>query len=276
MKYLLGIGFFLKKRYKKNPSVRVFLDDTFIDEFYIDENLESKRQWLSDPTHWIYEKQEWIWHFTYSGPKAQPLSKPRPLNRYGMDFCRRFRYYILDYQDLKNSSKLRFEIDNNDTNYTNGFMTRSTLIDLSKIFLIPCKYVNFFKKIEKQDLRLEFNEKIVPSMYCYNLDPKERNYQLTSTNIHSKKVKYPFEGYPFQFSCYWNDKVCQFPENVGGSGVLTVDIKQNQHGCIIFGHPEVDHPGVYDEKYDQWAFPISEKFFNFADRIDVDKYRYED
>ena len=83
------------------------------------------------------------------------------------------------------------------------------------------------------------------------------------------------EGYPFIFRCSWNDKVCEWPENVGGSGVLTVDLK-NQHGVVRFDHPEVNHPGLYDKKLSQWGFPISEKFFNIADRIDVDKYQYED
>lgn len=281
MKYLLGLGFFLKEKYRRNPLVRVFIDDTFIDEFYIGENLKSKIQWLSDPSHWIYQEQKknWIWYNAddnkYSGTDPNK-SKHRLLDRHEMDFPKMFKSYIIDQEMLEKSTKLRFEIDNNDTNYTNGFMTKSTLVDMSKIFLIPCKFVNLFKKIEKQSLRLEFNSKIVPSMYCYDKDPEERNYQLIHTLMPTRQRHFEYkdywEGYPFLFRCNWNGTICDWSENIGGSGVLTVDIKQNENGFITFDHPEIDHPGLYNRTLSQWGFPISEKFFSIADSIDVHKY----
>lgn len=278
MKYLLGLGFFLKEKYKNEPLVKISLDSTFIDEYHISENVQSSNKWLSDPTHWVYyqwTKKNWIWRSNNQSVNPDnPLDKtyPRLLDTNDIDFPKRFKCYIIDQDLLKCSTKLICKVYNNDNNYTNGFMTKSTIVDLSKAFLLPCRYVDFFKKIEQKNLRREFNEKIVPSLYSYEGDSRERNYQL----IHTKRpndTKYS-EGYPFQIKCNWNKQECEFPDSIGGTGVLSIPLKENQNGVVMFDQREQEHYDLYNSKIIE-GFPISEKFFSIADKISIDKYLYE-
>jgi hypothetical protein len=280
MKYLLGLGFFIKERYKKNPRVRLFIDQTFIDEFDITTNAKNDHEWLSDSEHWIHKKQEedWIWfnrRKNYGENESRLVKQKNQLTLHtDKDFPDGIRCYLLDQELLKRSNKIKCEVYNNDTNNTNGFMSRSTLLDLSQIFLLPCRYIDFFRKKERKDLRCEFNSKIVPPMCRNSKDPNERNYKLIlyDYNLHGRSGD--DQGYPFRSTCFWDDKVCQWPENIGGSGVLTLDLHKNHQGMIILQDPTQKNKEYYDydHKVAQWAFPVSAKFFSIAEKIMVDKY----
>ena len=55
MKYLLGIGFVVTQKYRKDPIVRVNIDDRFIDEFSLDDNPNYDKDWLLNFDPWIYK-----------------------------------------------------------------------------------------------------------------------------------------------------------------------------------------------------------------------------
>ena len=46
MKYLLGVGFVVTEKYKKDPIVRVNIDDTFIDEFTLSKWPNYDEKWF--------------------------------------------------------------------------------------------------------------------------------------------------------------------------------------------------------------------------------------
>ena len=57
------------------------------------------------------------------------------------------KFYQLDLPDVKEHS-IKLEVKNNDSNYNNGFMTKSTLIKLHTCNLVPCDdYQYVFNKI---------------------------------------------------------------------------------------------------------------------------------
>ena len=53
MKYLLGIGFVVTQKYKKDPIVRVSIDDRFVDEFTVSESPDYDKNWMLDFDPWV-------------------------------------------------------------------------------------------------------------------------------------------------------------------------------------------------------------------------------
>lgn len=107
------------------------------------------------------------------------------------------RFYQLDLTGAWKHS-IRLEIKNSDSNYNNGFMTKSTLIKFHTCLLVPC------------------------NDYQYVLD--------TIKSTHNFKFQEPrstaFDLIPYLF---WKDKKNNCVENVshltiGGSGVFACDL----------------------------------------------------
>jgi len=124
MKYylILGIEF---QRYRKLADIHVFLDDRLIDSFYMKRDSgvgdmlpHVDHTWYKkyNRRHWL-ERDDWI-----------EIWKTRP---------KYFKVYCLDEKDLNNN--LEIKVDNSQSNYTNGFMTKSSLIKFSMIGLVPKK-----------------------------------------------------------------------------------------------------------------------------------------
>ena len=67
MKYLLGIGASLREKYRQFPSIRVCLDDQFLDEYNVEDLRARKDHWYSDPSHWVYDdSKSWMYHSGYN------------------------------------------------------------------------------------------------------------------------------------------------------------------------------------------------------------------
>jgi len=107
------------------------------------------------------------------------------------------KFYQLNLPDIKEHS-IKLKIKNSDSNYSNGFMTKSTLIKLHTCNLVPCDdYQYVFNKIYSNN----------------NLMAKE----LDIVN---------FNLIPYLF---WRDEQQNFIKNVshltiGGSGTFTCDL----------------------------------------------------
>ena len=57
MKYLLGLGFIVTQKYKKDPTARVYIDDTFIDELSLVDCPNCTKLWQRDTNIWIYQRE---------------------------------------------------------------------------------------------------------------------------------------------------------------------------------------------------------------------------
>ena len=97
---ILALGFYCDI-YKKSPNVRLFLNDTFIDEFDID---------------------------PFSSLDAGMPS---------------IKLYQINLVDAVGTYNIKLQIKNNDSNYNNGFMTKSTLIKLYTFSLFNSKNTDY-------------------------------------------------------------------------------------------------------------------------------------
>ena len=275
MKYLLGIGFVVTQKYRKDPIVRVNIDNRFIDEFSLDDNPNYDKDWLLNFDPWIYKAP-----FTDWDNHKQPWLKIK-LNQ-GV-FPKKFKLYVLDEKQLQDKKQLVLDIQNSDSNYTNGFMTKSTLLDF-RTFLIPIKYFKFFHH-DGYKIRNEFNEEIIHESFAsekYNDNPyeikDEKRYYMTSDRLAlDLQFLRRIEGYPFAYKIFWNgaqlDK-WQF----GGNGQLTIDLLTKKSGTVMFDPCDEEVIRLQKEnKVDQSpGFYISQKFFSMVHQNMFDKYLYNE
>ena len=118
MRYLLVVGFACEI-YRKKPRARIFVDDRFIDEFNIQEHKEVfsiKRKTNMFPRR----LQDIENQFTIIEKKFPEL-----------------KFYQLNIDKNKKDLKLCIDINNNDSNYNNGFLSKSTLIQLNFFYFFP-------------------------------------------------------------------------------------------------------------------------------------------
>ena len=125
MQYVLGLAILCKK-YKKNPIARLFIDNQFIDEFVIDNTTK-----LFNDAQWITDKGD------------------GKLGSLRLSFANKYKIFEIDKKIFKDNSKIVLEIQNKDSNWMNGFMTKSTLINIHNIFLIPKSLLKRYRLIFK-------------------------------------------------------------------------------------------------------------------------------
>ena len=118
--------------YKQPPQIRFYLGDKFIDEMTIEKNtnLEYLQKSLVQP-----DKLD---------PNINSIRRRVPDHMF---------VYEVDVSDT--SGTLKVMIDNDDNNFTNGFMTKFTSITLLYLNLIPCEIFTDEKilRIEKYRFR---------------------------------------------------------------------------------------------------------------------------
>ena len=115
MRYLLVVGFACDV-YRQEPRARVYFNDQLIDEFFIEnhiKNVELDTKHLLEPI----PRQKLIEHRTKYLP---------PLHLYELDIHKESKH-----------ANIRIDINNDDNNYTNGFMNQTSLIQCRVLSLLP-------------------------------------------------------------------------------------------------------------------------------------------
>jgi hypothetical protein len=130
MKYVLILSLFYK-HYKNSSTLKLFLDDQLIDEIVLDKNIdpipnfqEKHSQTIDKVAVDSYRDATWVIKKLKDRGKQTPIKIPSKLWLYSLE--------------LNNTNKhisLNFEI--HDNNYSNAFMTNSSLAKIHKIGLIP-------------------------------------------------------------------------------------------------------------------------------------------
>ena len=116
MRCLLFVGIAVEI-YKKPPRIRIYLNDKFIDETPVTKNnLEYLQKWQHRKNHYVLD--------------------PTIINRPPGGPDHMFVYEV-DVPDSNVTIKLMLE--NDDNNFTNGFMTKFTSVTLLYLNLIPLK-----------------------------------------------------------------------------------------------------------------------------------------
>ena len=200
MSYILCLGF-KTIIYKTPAKIRVFIDNIFLDEFSLITNK------LCDTNN--YRLASKSWHKQANTVNWYRLKENRiPVHYkdfntfYNEDII--FRMFEIDSKFFKKNfqHELRIELVNSSNNYTNGFMTQSTLISLYVVQLIPkdvlldaYDYANALNgknnKIEKSrhtDVKEILNYYTKEKLYLWDI--LENNFQINfQINKNQKEYK---------------------------------------------------------------------------------------
>jgi len=136
MKYLLVLGFACDV-YRQKPRARIFFGDKLIDEYYIPHHKDTLPTVIKKIQQDKHILQPFVGDFTNIKIKNFP-----PL-----------RFYEIDIDTTLDRAELRIEIKNSDSNYTNGFITNSTLIKLQVCYFFPLhqKLLLRFREIKNKN-----------------------------------------------------------------------------------------------------------------------------
>jgi len=188
MKYLLVVGFACEV-YKKEPRARIFIVDKLIDEFYIQHHKDTIATAIKKSRQ---DKQ-----------LLQPFLQPEFVNIQIKNFTP-LRFYEIELDTTLDQVELRIEIKNSDSNYTNGFITNSTLIKLQVCYFFPLH--------KKLLLRLEkIRNKIRLQNYAWCRSPNNIIFDLLQNKLQ-------WQGKNGQIVDYVEDKIGNYP--LGGDGVF--------------------------------------------------------
>ena len=140
MKYLLVVGFYCNV-YRKEPQARLFVGDKLIDEFNIKHCIDKD-----------YISFEFFKDYHTLQPRNRETS-----NSLLIKTMPNLQFYEIDVKKKQDLLELRIDINNNDNNYNNGFMTKSTLLQLrifsffplNKKILLRLKKINYKNRLTK-------------------------------------------------------------------------------------------------------------------------------
>ena len=197
MKYYLIIGYHLTEKNNNFPTIRISLDDKFIGEFECDnEKLSNVRTSVNYNRKTLYvgtnyeEEDDRIQNKFFLLPKV-------------------FKTFELNSCYWSNNHRLSIEIFNNNSNYTNGFMTKRSLVSFRPIYLIP---ESIYKSREKLSKLLK---------KCYT---KKKIFEIGEEKENKKRWTWP--GVQDQ----------RVPEFFGGNCKINLQIKKKQNFYIITPH----------------------------------------
>jgi hypothetical protein len=227
MRYLLVVGFSCKV-YKKEPRIRLFFNEQLIDEFNVSNYPKS---------------------INFTGDVNKILNLKHPLEPYTLkttikyikDFMPPLRFYNLNVEDQLQRSQIRIDVDNNDNNYNNGFMTKSTLLQFKILSLLPAD-----RKIYEWFKLKSWNQKYTHKYAYYWKKPSNNFFML-------------------QFGSTWlgkNQRSLIAMHDIGGSGSLHCELIKkygillpkllNPKQKYIYVVTDPIHKLIYD-KYEQYA-----------------------
>lgn len=135
MKYYLIIGYRLIEKNKNFPLVRVSVNDNFIDEFYCDNEKNSAIE---------------SWH---TSSKVNENESYQKKVEYCLNVPAKQKILELDSAAWPEQCNLCIEILKNPSNYSNGFVSKRSLVIFSPIYLIAKSLYNdkgkFMKALHK-------------------------------------------------------------------------------------------------------------------------------
>ena len=269
MKYLLGIGFIVTEKYRKDPVARVNIDDTFIDEIVVDDYPNYDKVWVGDENMWPHTSP--VVDYDHKGGRIldghkRTLFQPTK----SWTFPKKFKTYVIDQDQLQGKKQLVVKIQNSDSNYNNGFMTKSTLIDMNA-FLVPLKWIKLFKSGGTNHM-YDFNQEVADPEHAGNYFMLKGRLATCNGEILRRA-----EGYPFAWKSFWNGEE-RDSWAVGGDGTLRIQLLTKKSGTVMFDPYDQETLLLQSEKKveQDTGFYISEKFFSLAHQKVFDKYLYNE
>lgn len=141
MRYLLVVGFACDV-YRREPRARIFVGDQLVDEFSITHTPSSLWPSISDFQKKMHPLQPLVW---------------AELDNLWMKNHPPLKFYELQFDKEINNLSLRIDIRNHDSNYSNGYMSRSTLIRLEVCRFFPLEQ-KLLRRLQKIKMRRRSSE----------------------------------------------------------------------------------------------------------------------
>ena len=190
MKYLLVVGFSCDV-YRQGPRARIFLGDKLLDEFYIQHHRNS-----------LYLALEKFHSSTYI---LQPLPNIlTELNNMMVKNLPPLRFYEIEMDKQLKELELRIDIDNSDSNYNNGFITNSTLLQLEMCYFFP-----YDKRLLSRLIKIR-KKNVTNKNYASYWNSKNIIFRLSSNGIEwigKNKQKFKPSGYNIGGDGYFSCKL---------------------------------------------------------------------
>ena len=124
MKYVFFLSL-LYKHFKKPCSFRIYLDDVMVDEVVLDKDInpvkDFKKKYVNESDGWERKGQDPRFIHVYKELDPQTVAE-------------KIWIYHLDLKDSNKNIFLDFDVNNSD--HTNGFMSRSALVKITRAGLI--------------------------------------------------------------------------------------------------------------------------------------------
>ena len=175
MKYILGFTLLFKK-YRGSLKLRVFSDDLLIDELVQEDSIDT----ISDAAKMkLMKKTNCHEHIGIPIMPGAENDAVKMMSQHISNSPEKIFLYEIDSRVL--GDKIRFEINDKNSNYTNGFMTKSNVISFKQVFLIP-KHLFAYEPLRKLYLRAR---KRYPQLH----DPAHPDYaKQENPNTHDHSI----------------------------------------------------------------------------------------
>ena len=152
--------------YKRSPLIRLYVNDILFDEFQIEKNQ----------------------NILHTGYKKDFLDNEKLLDQayYG-------KFRVVEFGHTSSQIKIRFDVKNNDNNFTNGFMTKCTSLNFRFCYLANENFlhnITSFQKKFRYDREKVFDLKDIKSWYKGQYHPLVENYAQTCSIECNDSQKY--------------------------------------------------------------------------------------
>lgn len=254
MNHILCLGFNTLK-YRKDPFVRISINDRFLDEFEVDAGQvggeEDHKGW--DKDRLIFNKKYFeIKRRDYRGRETEWT---KDSYKDAINDKIKLKFYELPYSVLRNKVNLQIDVKNEDNNYTNGFMTKSTYLYFSVCLLLPKVYFRDLHKFAN-DLKRD-----------YTFDRHNKKYYENALRIKKYYKRRLLICYNQTENVKWTDsnkKVTQGEIGwIGGNGTYNVELFK-KHGLWTSYNPvPLGYP-----KLGEWelAKALSDKYLKYENK----------
>ena len=199
MNYILGIGL-LYKKYKKNAVIKLYMDDKLLDIYDLEKDVDPITV-STTVVERFKKKFTWFNRDWFDRPDVMKLKCKIP---------RFLKIIEIEEEKLAEAGEFRIEVYNDDSNYTNGFMSKSSLIEPNFFILCPKELMKnngqFFYKFQEN-----LYKKIV-SRFEKNMDKTKQNYGHFKDWSEKPRPQWPIPQY-FDIVLDKNNKINKVKKN---------------------------------------------------------------
>ena len=254
MNHILCLGFNTQK-YRYDPFVRISINGRFLDEFEVDagqvEGTQDSKGW--DKDRLLFSKKYFeIKKRDYRGRETEWT---KDSYKDAINSKIKLKFYELPYSVLRNKVNLQIDVKNEDNNYTNGFMTKSTYLYFSACFLLPKIY---FRDLHKFWDNLKRD---------YSFSRHNRKYFKDTLRIRKYYKRRLLICYNHTENVRWLDSNNKETKGevgwVGGNGTYNIELYK-KHGLWTSYYPvPIGYP-----KLGEWelAKALSDKYLKYENK----------